>query len=296
VKGLLSLSGLSRQAIEVLLDSADRFADLLAKGAPVERLLEGRVVTLAFFEPSTRTRLSFERASKALGADVFDLRPEVTSMVKGESFRDTLMTLTALGTDILILRHSQDDAAELAADWTGLPVVNAGSGRSDHPTQTLLDALTMRRHFGRLDGLRVGIVGDITNSRVAAGLITTLPILGANVTLVGPKRFLPTDVDAPVSVDLGETLPDLDVVYMLRVQRERGAEPPSNYGERLRLDSARIKLLSEGAVVMHPGPVNRGVEITDDVVDGPRSLILEQVINGVPTRMAVLNAIREVLA
>ncbi len=290
MKGLISLSGMSRNEIDALLDEGDRYADALMRSEPFDRVLTGTVVTNAFFEASTRTRLSFQRAAMALGADILSLDPEVSATQKGESLRDSLLTLTALGTEILIIRHAEDDAPLLAAEWTGLPVINAGAGRSEHPTQTLLDALTIRRHFGHVEGLEIGIVGDIANSRVAAGLITTLPELGARLRLIGPEEFLPVAGDQRLSVDLDEHLSELDIVYLLRVQHERGAVLPPDYVERFGMGASRARMLKETAVVMHPGPLNRGVEITDDVADGPRSLILSQVRHGVPMRMAVLAA------
>jgi len=291
MKSLISLSGMSRNEIDAVLDEGDRYAAALMGSELIDRVLTGAVVTNAFFEASTRTRLSFQRAAMALGADILSLDPEVSAIQKGESLRDSLLTLTALGTEILIIRHVEDDAPLLAAEWTGLPVINAGAGRSEHPTQTLLDALTIRRHFGHVEGLEIGIVGDIANSRVAAGLITTLPELGARLRLIGPEEFLPSAGDQRLSTDLDEHLAELDIVYLLRVQHERGAVLPPDYVPRFRMDTARARMLPETAVVMHPGPLNRGVEITDDVADGPRSLILSQVRNGVPMRMAVLAAI-----
>lgn len=298
MKGLISLSGLSRPEIEGLLDEGDRYAEALRGDLPIDPVLRGTVVTNAFFEASTRTRLSFQRAAMALGADVLSLEPEISATKKGESLQDSLLTLTALGTQILVIRHVDDDTPLLAAEWTGLPVISAGAGRSEHPTQTLLDALTIRRQFGHIEGIRIGIVGDIVNSRVASSLLVTLPELGAEVRLIGPEEFLPATRPHGVeslSVNLDEHLGDLDIVYLLRVQHERGAVLPDSYVERFGMDTSRARMLKETAVVMHPGPMNRGVEISDDVADGPRSLVLEQVRNGVPMRMAVLAAVGESL-
>jgi aspartate carbamoyltransferase catalytic subunit len=257
-------------------------------------VLAGRTVTTLFYEPSTRTRLSFEKAARSLGADVTTFVPESSSSVKGESFRDTVLTLAAMGSDALVLRHSLVDAAQLAARWSGLPVVNAGTGRREHPTQTLVDALTIRQHFGGLAGLRMAIVGDIANSRVARGHLSTFPRLGMELTLVGPPSLLPpaNPWNVPILTELDAVVGEVDIVYLLRVQRERGAaagSSESTYSRRYGMTAERLPLLKPSSVVMHPGPINRGVEIDDAVADGDRSLILRQVSNGVPVRMAVLD-------
>jgi aspartate carbamoyltransferase catalytic subunit len=288
-QGLVSLRGMDRAHLEGLLDRAQSYV-----GSPVSSDLAGATVTTAFFEASTRTRLSFERAAHRLGAHVMDLSPDLSSTVKGESFRDTILTLTAIGTDLFVIRHWLADAAELAAKWSGRPVINAGVGRREHPTQTLIDALTLRQEFGHLDGLRVAIVGDIRNSRVARGHLEAFPTLGMELTLVGPTPFLPGDNPWGVgmSTDLDDELGDVDVVYLLRIQTERGAsnEIPGDggYARRYGMNAERLSMLKPAAVVMHPGPINRGVEIDDAAADGDRSLILSQVANGVPVRMAVI--------
>jgi aspartate carbamoyltransferase catalytic subunit len=289
-QGLISLRGMDRARLEGLLDRAQSYV-----GSPVSSDLAGATVTTAFFEASTRTRLSFGRAAHRLGAHVMDLSPELSSAVKGESFRDTILTLTAIGTDLFVIRHWLADAARLAAKWSGRPVINAGVGRREHPTQTLIDALTLRQEFGHLDGLRMAIVGDICNSRVARGHLEAFPTLGIELTLVGPTPFLPADNpwDIRMSTDLDEELGDVDVVYLLRIQTERGAldEIPGDggYARRYGMNVERLSMLKPAAIVMHPGPINRGVEIDDAAADGDRSLILEQVANGVPVRMAVIN-------
>ncbi len=288
-QGLISLRGMDRAHLEDLLDRAQSYV-----GSPVSSDLAGATVTTAFFEASTRTRLSFERAAHRLGAHVMDLSPDLSSTVKGESFRDTILTLTAIGTDLFVIRHWLADAAQLAAKWSGHPVINAGVGRREHPTQTLIDALTLRQEFGHLDGLRMAIVGDIRNSRVARGHLEAFPTLGMELTLVGPTPFLPRDNPWGVrmSTELDDELGDVDVVYLLRIQAERGAsvEIPGHggYARRYGLNVERLSMLKPAAVVMHPGPINRGVEIDDAAADGDRSLILEQVTNGVPVRMAVI--------
>ena len=281
---------MSRERLEGLLDRAQSYV-----GSPVLGDLAGTTVTTAFFEASTRTRLSFERAAHRLGAHVMDLSPDLSSTTKGESFKDTILTLTAIGTDLFVIRHWLADAAELAAEWSGRPVINAGVGRREHPTQTLIDALTLRQEFGHLDGLRMAIVGDIRNSRVARGHLEAFPTLGVELTLVGPTPFLPSHNPwgVRVSTDLDDELGDVDVVYLLRIQTERGASDgipaDRSYARRYGMNAERLSMLKPAAVVMHPGPINRGVEIDDAAADGERSLILEQVANGVPVRMAVIS-------
>ena len=291
MSGLLSLQGMSRESLEGLLDRAQTF---VGATHPVPGPHLGATVATVFFEPSTRTKLSFEQAAHHLGCHVMSLSPEHSSATKGESLKDTILTLTAMGTDLLVIRHWLTDAADLAAGWSGRPVVNAGIGRREHPTQTLIDALTLRQRFGRLDGLRMAVVGDIRNSRVARGHLAALPTLGVELTLVGPTPFLPV-VDpwgVRTTTDLDDELGDQDVIYLLRIQRERGAVLPSDagYARRFGMNRDRLSMLKPGAVVMHPGPINRGLEIDDFVADGEGSLILEQVGNGVPVRMAVLSA------
>jgi aspartate carbamoyltransferase catalytic subunit len=288
--GLISLKGMSRERLEGLLDHAQSYV-----GSPVTNQLVGATVTTAFFEPSTRTRLSFASAAHRLGAHVMDLSPDLSSTTKGESFKDTILTLTAIGTDLFVIRHWLADAGEMAEYWSGRPVINAGAGRREHPTQTLIDALTLRQEFGHLDGLRMAIVGDISNSRVARGHLEALPALGMELTLVGPTPFLPryNPWGVKVSTDLDEELGDTDVVYLLRIQSERGASiaipADGGYGRRYGMSEERLSMLKPTAVLMHPGPINRGVEIDDASADGERSLILAQVANGVPVRMAVIS-------
>ncbi|HVR77419.1 MAG TPA: aspartate carbamoyltransferase catalytic subunit [Acidimicrobiia bacterium] len=293
MSGLLTLRGVTADRLGELLDAGQRHVELIRSGASAPVTLARRTVTIAFFEPSTRTRLSFEKAAMTLGATVLTLGQE-SSTVKGESFRDTIQTLTAMGSDALVIRHHLADAAELAARWSGIPVVNAGVGRREHPTQTLIDALTLRQHFGTLHGLRMGMVGDVRNSRVARGHLNALPTLGVELTLIGPSTLLPdaNPWGARTSHSLDEELGDLDVVYLFRIQRERGAgtglpsEP--SYHLRYGMSEERLSLLKPTSMIMHAGPMNRGVEIDDAVADGERSLILSQVANGVPMRMAVL--------
>jgi aspartate carbamoyltransferase catalytic subunit len=297
VKHLLSAADLGRDEALAVLDTAERMESALA-GREVKKLptLRGRTVVNLFFEDSTRTRTSFELAAKRLSADVVTFSAKGSSVSKGESLKDTALTLEAMGSDAVVVRHSMSGAPHRLAGWVRGSVVNAGDGTHEHPTQALLDAYTMRRRLGRLEGLRVTIVGDVLHSRVARSNVLLLSTLGAEVTLVAPPTLLPVGVDAwpaAVSYDLDASLPKADVVMMLRVQRERmGASYfPSarEYSRRYGLDRARLGLLAEDAIVMHPGPMNRGMEIAAEVADDPRrSTIVEQVSNGVSVRMAVL--------
>jgi aspartate carbamoyltransferase catalytic subunit len=257
--------------------------------------LRGKTVTTAFFEPSTRTRLSFERAAKALSADTMSFAPGTSSLSKGESLKDTVLTLQAMGSDLLVIRHKAVGAARRVSEWLSIPVVNGGDGAHQHPTQALLDTLTVRRHFGRIEGLQVAIVGDIRHSRVARSDLLAFSTLGAEVTLVAPKTLLPVTTEGwpvGVSASFDEILPQADVIYLLRVQTERGGASvfPSlpEYVGRFGMTRERRARLKPGTVLMHPGPMNRGVEIADEVADDPDSLVLEQVAMGVAVRMAVL--------
>ncbi len=292
VSGLLTLRGMSSDRVVDLLDRAQ---DMV--GAAVDDSWRGATVTTVFFEPSTRTRLSFELAAARLGANVLTFDPGTSSTSKGESLRDTILTLTAMGSDLLVIRHSLVDAAELAARWSGLPVINGGTGRREHPTQTLIDALTLRQRFGALDGLRMAIVGDVANSRVARSHLTALPGLGVELTLIGPAPLLPASNPWGVRIthDLDDELGDLDVVYLLRIQSERGSESgfgsDAGYAGAYGMNQERRSMMKPSAVIMHPGPINRGVEIDDVTADGESSLILAQVANGVPVRMAVIDSV-----
>lgn len=295
MRHLLSIEDLDRPALEGLLDLGDGFVDVLGREVPKVPALRGRTVCLLFYENSTRTRLSFDRAAKALSADVVSFTPGGSSVTKGESLKDTALTLQAMGPDVMVVRHSATGAPWRVADWTGLPVVNAGDGAHQHPTQALLDALTVRQHFGRVDGLRIAIVGDIRHSRVARSTAAAMTALGASVVLVAPRTLLPVDLsgwDTETADSLDEVLESVDVVYLLRIQQERGGGDVfpsiSEYVSRFGLTRERASRLSADAVVMHPGPMNRGVEIDPVVADGPRALVTNQVSNGIAIRMAVL--------
>lgn len=295
MKHLLSIADLDRGELEDLLHLAGEFAEVLERPIPKVPTLRGKTVATVFFEASTRTRLSFERAAKALSADVMTFAPGTSSVIKGESLKDTALTIRATGADLLVVRHEAVGAAARVASWLDCPVINGGDGAHQHPTQALLDSLTIRQRFGKLDGLRIGIVGDVRNSRVARSDIDAFTLLGANVTLIAPPTLLPRDLEGfPVSIShsLDEVIADLDIVYLLRIQMERGSGPglPSlpEYVSGYGIDRGRLDRMSPDAVVMHPGPINRGVEIAANVADDPRALILDQVRNGVAVRMAVL--------
>jgi aspartate carbamoyltransferase catalytic subunit len=298
---LLSAADLTHADAVEILDTAERLDRALA-GREVKKLppLRGRTVVNLFYEDSTRTRTSFELAAKRLSADVVNFTAKGSSVSKGESLKDTALTLEAMGADAVVIRHSYSGAAHRLAGWVHGSVINAGDGTHEHPTQALLDAFTMRRRLrggtGDLAGLRVTVVGDVLHSRVARSNVLLLDTLGADVTLVAPPTLLPVGVEAwpaRTSFDLDAELPDSDVVMMLRVQRERMAASyfPSarEYARRYGLDARRMAALGDQAIVMHPGPMNRGMEIAAEVADDPkRSTIVEQVTNGVSVRMAVL--------
>ena len=292
---LLSAEDLSAEEAVAVLDTARELA--AATGRTVKKLptLRGRTVVNLFFEDSTRTRTSFELAAKRLSADVVTFSAKGSSVSKGETLKDTAATLEAMGADAVVVRHGMSGAPHRLASWVAGHVVNAGDGTHEHPTQALLDAYTIRDRLGRLEGLRVVLVGDVLHSRVARSNVRLLSTLGAQVVLVAPPTLLPVGVEAwpaEASSDLDASLPGADVVMCLRVQRERqsGAFFPSvrEYARRYGLDARRAAVLPEHAVVMHPGPMNRGVEIAAEVADSPRSTVTEQVANGVSVRMAVL--------
>ncbi|MDP8958126.1 MAG: aspartate carbamoyltransferase catalytic subunit [Actinomycetota bacterium] len=295
MRNFLTTEGVERGDLEGLLDLSEEFIEVLERPIPKVPALRGRTVSTLFFEPSTRTRLSFERAAKALSADTMTFSPGTSALSKGESLKDTALTLEAMGSDLMVVRHAATGAPWRIAEWVQVPVVNGGDGAHQHPTQALLDALTIRRHFGKLDGLRVAMVGDIRHSRVARSNVFAFTSLGAEVLLVAPRTLLPVDLTGwPVQLaaSLDEVLGAVEVLYLLRVQTERGGASvfPSlpEYVSRFGLTRQRFRRLPLHAVVMHPGPMNRGVEIAPEVADHQRSLITQQVAHGVAVRMAVL--------
>jgi aspartate carbamoyltransferase catalytic subunit len=299
---LISAGDLSREDAVLILDTAAELASVADR--PIKKLptLRGRTVVNLFYEDSTRTRTSFEAAAKRLSADVINFSAKGSSVAKGESLKDTALTLEAMGSDAIVVRHPASGAPRRLADWTSGRVINAGDGTHEHPTQALLDAFTIRQRLvgpdqrGKaLDGVRVTIVGDVLHSRVARSNVLLLDTLGAEVTVVAPPTLMPWAIETwpcKASYDVDAELRKSDVVMMLRVQQERmsAAFFPTvrEYRRRYGLDTGRMALLPEHAIVMHPGPMNRGVEIAAEVADSPRSTIVDQVANGVTVRMAVL--------
>jgi aspartate carbamoyltransferase catalytic subunit len=296
VKHLLAISDLDRAGIEDLLTLSEHFLEVTQRDIPKVPALRGKVVVSLFYEDSTRTRISFETAAKRLSCDVMSFSVGTSSVQKGESLRDTVQTIEAMGIDAVVMRHPAAGAPNRVTGWVDASVINAGDGCHEHPTQALLDCLTLRRHLGpTLDGLRIVIVGDILHSRVARSDVLAYAALGAHVTLVAPPTLLPPSLDGwPVAVshDLDAVLDDVDVVSLLRIQHERRNASlfPSlrEYTARYGLTVERAARLRKDTLVMHPGPMNRGVEIAAEVAEGPASLITEQVTNGVAVRMACL--------
>jgi aspartate carbamoyltransferase catalytic subunit len=295
---LLGIRGLKPAEIELLLDRADAAVALSRQAEKKSATLRGRTQINLFYEASTRTQSSFELAGKRLGADVMNMGVASSSVKKGETLIDTAMTLNAMRPDILVIRHAAAGAASLLAQKVGCSVVNAGDGAHEHPTQALLDALTIRRAKGRLARLTVAICGDVLHSRVARSNLLLLGAMGARLRIVAPSTLLPAgirDMGVEVSDSMAEGLKGADVVMMLRLQRERmsGAFVPSvrEYFRYFGLDAEKLKAAKEDALVMHPGPMNRGVEISSAIADGPQSVIQEQVEMGVAVRMAVMEAL-----
>lgn len=301
MRHLLSISELTKvQAISILDTATElaRISDGTVKKLPT---LRGRTIVNLFTEDSTRTRISFEAAAKRLSADVINFSAKGSSLSKGESLKDTAMTLQAMGADAVVIRHSASGAPQRLADseWMRGSVINAGDGTHEHPSQALLDAFTIRKHLGKgssdLHGIRVAIVGDVLHSRVARSNVLLLKLLGATVVLVAPPTLLPVGVETwpvTISYDLDSVIPTVDVVMMLRVQQERMDDLyfPSarEYSRYFGLNAERLKSLPANSIIMHPGPMNRGLEIAAEVADSARSVIVEQVANGVSVRMAIL--------
>lgn len=300
MKNLLSAADLNREEVHEILDTAARMHSIQTREVKKLPPLRGRTVVNLFFEDSTRTRSSFEIAGKWLSADVINVSAKGSSVSKGESLRDTALTVAAMGVDALVVRHNASGAVQRIAEWVDCVVINAGDGTHEHPTQALLDAYTLRRRLGALDGRHVVIVGDVTHSRVARSNVLLLSTLGARVTLVAPPTLMPSGIaswSCNTSWDLDETLSgkshgDVDAVMMLRVQQERmsGGYFPSarEYATQYGLSPRRLDLIGEDVPVLHPGPMNRGLEISSAAADGARSAVLDQVQAGVAVRMAVL--------
>ena len=301
MRHLLSINDLSATDAIGILDTATELARI--NDGQVKKLptLRGRTIVNLFAEDSTRTRISFEAAAKRLSADVINFSAKGSSLSKGESLKDTAQTLQAMGADAVVIRHSASGAAQRLADleWMSGSVINAGDGTHEHPSQALLDAFTIRKHLGKgasdLKGLRIAIVGDVLHSRVARSNVLLLSMLGADVVLVAPPTLLPVGVEswpATISYEFDAVIPNVDAIMMLRVQQERMSDlffPNSReYSRYFGLNSERMSVMSKHAIVMHPGPMNRGLEIAADVADSARSVIVEQVTNGVNVRMAIL--------
>ncbi len=297
-KHLLGIEPLSPQDITALLDQAEAFEEVCERpDIKIVPALRKRMVVNLFFENSTRTRNSFEIAEKRLSAEIINFDADTSSLSKGETLIDTAMNLEAMHPDLIVMRHSAPGAHALLSRHMKASIINAGDGAHEHPTQALLDAYTLRQRFGKFEGLKVAIVGDIRHSRVVRSNLWLLTKMGAKVTLVGPPTLLPTELRetwpmVDFSYDLDSVIPDMDAIMMLRAQFERGTgQYIPGQGEYIRyyqLNAARMKRAKKDVAVLHPGPINRGFEITSEVADGPNNVILEQVTNGVPVRMAVL--------
>ena len=292
---LLSIRDLGPEDVTLILDTAEQMDAVSQRAVKKVPALRGRTIVNLFFEASTRTRASFELAGKRLSADMINFASATSSTSKGETLLDTARNLEAMQPDMLVVRHRSPGAAHYLSTRIGCRVVNAGDGAHQHPTQALLDAFTMRRHHGRLEGLRVAIVGDVAHSRVVRSNLDLLTMMGAEVTVCAPATLIPRDFEnygVQVTNDIDQALDGAEVVMALRVQFERQASSffptTREYFQYFGLTPKRLERTAEDAIVMHPGPMNRGVEISSDVADGPRSVILEQVSHGVATRMAVL--------
>ncbi|MCR5845783.1 MAG: aspartate carbamoyltransferase catalytic subunit [bacterium] len=297
-KHLLEIGDFTPSEIMSILDLARSFKEVNDRAIKKLPTLRGRTIVNMFLEPSTRTRTSFEIAAKRLSADAVNMSGSTSSTTKGESLVDTAKTLSAMNCDIVVIRHRYAGAPRILADNMSAHIINGGDGKHQHPTQTLLDLFTMREHFGHLDGLNVAIVGDIAHSRVFGSLAPALKALGANPIAVAPPTLLPARPDvlgAEVSWSLDEVIPEADVLYMLRIQQERLDDAPfptlREYANLFGLDARRAAKMRENAIVMHPGPMNRGVEVSSEIADDPRMLVLDQVNAGVAVRMAVMYAL-----
>lgn len=294
-KDLLGIKDLDREEIELILETTQSFKEVSARAIKKIPTLRGRTIVNLFLEPSTRTRISFEIAAKRLSADVINISPKASAVVKGECLKDTAKTIEALGADVVVIRHSIAGAAHFLAKMTSSRVINAGDGAHEHPTQALLDVYTIKERLGKIQGLQAAIVGDISHSRVARSNILALKKMGAKVRVVGPPTLIPTGIESlgvEVSYNLEEGLKDTDLIYLLRLQLERqeGLLFPSvrEYSNLFGFDKERLKLAKKGVLIMHPGPINRGIEISSEVADLPQVAMNEQVANGIATRMALL--------
>ena len=302
-KHLLGLEGVHRDEILTILDTAARFREVLDRPVKKVPTLRGVTIVNLFFEPSTRTRMSFELAEKRLSADTLNFSASTSSVKKGETLRDTARNIEAMKVDIVVMRHSAPGAPHFLSRHIDASIINAGDGAHEHPTQALLDLFTMRERLGGLGGKRVTILGDIRHSRVVRSNLWGLKALGAEVTLCGPSTLMPVEVEqleVRVTTELREAIEDADVVNILRIQRERqdGCFLPSlrEYTKLFGIDRERVADMRPDALIMHPGPINRGVELAPDVADGERSVILDQVTNGVAVRMAIVYLVSRIRA
>jgi len=293
-QNIITTKDLDASDIETILDTADSFKEISTRAIKKVPTLRGRTIINLFFEPSTRTRTSFEIAGKRLSADVINISGAGSSIVKGESLIDTAKNLEAMSPDILVVRHNCSGAPSLISEFVNCPVINAGDGMHEHPTQSLLDLLTIREHKGTLKGLKVAIVGDITHSRVARSNIQAMQTMGMKVKVVAPPTLIPVEIEklgVGVCYDLGQGIKDADVIMILRIQLERQNQgllsSLREYSNYFCLTANHLAKVSKDTLIIHPGPVNRGIEISLDVLEGPRSLILNQVTNGVAVRMAL---------
>lgn len=294
-KDLLGIEELSPDEINLILETADSFKEISTRTIKKVPALRGKTIVNLFFEPSTRTRTSFELAAKRLSADTINIAVTTSSVVKGESLIDTARNLESLKVDIIIMRHSISGAPHMLSKYLDASVINAGDGSHEHPTQALLDMYTIKEKIGKIKGLKVAIVGDILHSRVARSNIWGLVKLGADVTVIGPPTLIPPKIEemgVKINYSLEDVIKDMDVINVLRIQRERqqGGLFPSirEYSELYCITPERLKSAKKDVLIMHPGPINRGVEISSAVADGPYSVILNQVTNGLAVRMAVL--------
>ena len=299
-KDLLGIDGLDREEIEHIITTAQSFKEVSTRDIKKVPTLRGRTIINLFYEPSTRTRTSFELAGKRLSADVINISVSTSSVVKGETLLDTARNIEAMNSDIIIIRHSMSGAPGILAKALKSSVINAGDGSHEHPTQALLDLFTIRERFGKVEGLKVAIIGDIAHSRVARSNILCLKKMGAEVIVCGPATLIPKGIEemgVKVFYRPEDAIEGADVIMMLRIQmerQERGLFPGvREYSRYFGLNEERVKLAKDGVLIMHPGPINRGVEIAPEVADGPYSVILDQVTNGVAVRMAILFLLAE---
>ncbi len=299
-KDLLGIDYLERSEIEEIIATAESFKEVSTRDIKKVPALRGRTIVNLFFEPSTRTRTSFELAAKRLSADIINISSSTSSVVKGETLLDTARNIEAMNSDMIIVRHSMSGAPMILAKALKSSVINAGDGSHEHPSQALLDLFTIKERLGRVEGLNIAIIGDIAHSRVARSNILCLNKMGANVRLCGPATLIPADIEkmgAKVYFRPEDAIDGADVVMMLRIQMERqksGLFPGvREYSRFFGLNQERVRLAKEGVIIMHPGPINRGVEISTEVADGPYSVILDQVTNGVAVRMAIIYLLTE---